>query len=388
MKNPSKLLALGALGLAALSTACGGAAGDANADAKFQASTPSFDHVSIQIDDADATPSSSLIATGGSEQALTTETCHPHLFVRSHEVVEQLNRHADKHLKRIRKLLAHNADLANGATRTWTRIDEDGIGHKFTMTRSATGDSFTFELDLAAKGSTTYVKVFSGEISTTSTTTGTNTVTEKLGAMTFDYTALKSVVPAEKATGQIETTFDIVRDPSKPGPGIKKVLTVKLTAFLPEEGNPHGARTGNFVHVGEPTIGGRLTFQDSLILLCPANPENKFADTTTVARWFKGADGKVHGRSDAKASGGQIATGQSFIGVSCHRGARADRASEDGYWMMKLEDAAGATVQGSSKETTDGAASPCDAALGAVPALANNATDFDFSKPVTFPGEW
>ena len=388
MRTKTSLLSMTALGLCALASACGGS-GDSATDAKFAANSPSFDQVSLQIDDSDAVPGSNNLTTAQTdEEALSTDKCHPHLFSRTHEIVGRLNRHTDKHLARIRRLLAKNADLAAGQSRTWTGIDEDGVGRKFTMTKSAAGDSFTFELDLAAKGTTTFVKVFNGEVTASSVTTGTNTVTDKLGSMTFDYDALHSVVPAEKATGKIEVDFDVTHDPSKPAPGIKKVLNIKMTAFLPEEGDPHGPRTGSYLHVGEPGIGGRLTFQDSLILLCPANPNGAVADTNAVSRWYKGADGKIHGRGDAKATGGQIPAGDTWSGVSCHNGVRADRDSESGYWMMKLEDGTGATIHGTEQQTTDAGASPCDAALGAVPSLANNATDYDFSAAVSFPNEW
>src|SRR4051812_25593692 len=169
MRNKTSLLSMAALGLCALAGACGGS-GDNATDAKFAANSPSFDQVSLQIDDADAVPGSNSLTAQTEEQALSTDRCHPHLFSRTHEIVARLNRHTDKHLARIRRILVHNADLAAGQTRTWTRVDDDGIGRKFTMTKSAAGDSFTFELDLAAKGSTTFVKVFDGTISASSVT--------------------------------------------------------------------------------------------------------------------------------------------------------------------------------------------------------------------------
>jgi len=74
--------------------------------------------------------------------------------------------------------------------------------------------------------------------------------------------------------------------------------------------------------------------------------------------------------------------------VSCHNGFTTRASLESAYWMMKLEDATGATVQGSARESSDGATNPCDAAFGPVPALANNSTDYAFNVPLTFPNEW
>ena len=388
-------LSLAAIALAAIAAACGGPASTSvdpgAADQKFLTATPTFDHASVQIDDSDANPSS-LEAGNTLQQDVTADDCHPHLFSRTHEIAARLNRHTWKLLRHVRDIIADHPKFKDGSTHTWESV-KDGLDRKFTISLSADGSTYTFELDLgqaAAAGSTTpaaLVKVYGG---TLSASTVAGVVTTNV-SMTFDYDALHSVIATEKARGQLAITAKIVKDPSKPAPSLQKTMTIAFTNFLPEEGDAHGPRTGSFTHLGEPGIGGSMTFADSLILFCPANPTAKVADTQTVARWFKKSTGGIAGRADAKASGGQIPTGDNYLGVSCHNGTPGQgttREVESAYWMMKLEDAAGNTVSGSSHEAINGGTSPCDAALGQVPSLTNNATDFNFAAAVSFPGQW
>ncbi len=384
MKRIHVMNTLAACALAAAAAACGGSSEQAIADSKFVANAPSYDHVAIVVDDNDASPNSTQ--TSLDEQALSTEKCHPHLFSRTHEIAGRLNRHSNKMLAHVKDLVADSPKLSAGNTRTWESV-KNGVDRKLTLTANADG-SFSFELDLAAVAATeTFVKVASGSVSSATVTT----VTTTNASFSFDFDALHSVVSSEKAAGQLAITGKIVKDTTKPAPGVQKTLTVAFTNFVPEEGDPHGPRTGSFTHLGEPGIGGSLTFSDSLILLCPSNPSNLVADTQTVARWYKASTGGIHGRADAKATGGQMAAGQMWEGVACHNGQPAQAstaANEDAYWMMKLEDPAGNTVSGSARETTDGQANPCDPVFGAVPSLTNNATDYDFTKALTFPGQW
>jgi hypothetical protein len=175
-------------------------------------------------------------------------------------------------------------------------------------------------------------------------------------------------------------------------PRLRPVLPLRVSSRVPQEGDPHGPRNGSYTYLGEPGLGGTLQFADSLILLCPDNPQSLVADTQTVARWYR-SSGAIHGRADALASGGQIPKSDDWVGSSCHNGVAGQAttaANESGYWMFKLESAAdGSTVAGSAQESSDPAAHPCDPALGKVPALTDSSSDFDFTqKTVTFPGEW
>lgn len=164
-------------------------------------------------------------------------------------------------------------------------------------------------------------------------------------------------------------------------------MTIALINFLPTEGDPHGPRTGSYVYGGEPGLGGSFDFQDSLILLCPANPASLVADTQTVARWYKTGAGGINGRADAKAAAGQIPAGDTWEGVTCEVGVSGSEADEIAYWMLKLEDGNGNTIQGSAVSNSTGANS-CDAVFGSVPSFTSNATDYAFSAAVTFPNQW
>ena len=116
------------------------------------------------------------------------------------------------------------------------------------------------------------------------------------------------------------------------------------------------------------------------------------ADARMVSRWFKGTDGKTHGRSDGMIEGGNlIAPVAKIVGVTCHNAAAEQHMPTEGYWLMKAEDAAGATLLGfSSMSLLDTAAAPCDAAFGVVPNLGDNAKDFSgwpdsYSDNTPFP---
>jgi hypothetical protein len=217
---------------------------------------------------------------------------------------------------------------------------------------------------------------------------------EKKGTVDFDFSALHGLQPHEPATGQVSFAFDHVRDPSRPAPGRKQVIDMTFHAFKSGPNDPHGARDGSYHWVAEPRVGGSFSFQDSLALLCPSNLTGQQADTVTEARWFVAADGSVHGRVDAKAQNAQGSTwlpaGRSWVGVTCHEGASPTAANESGYWMMKLEDGTGATIQGSEAASVSASSTgSCDPLLGAtVPGLSSSSTDWTFGAPLTFPGRW
>src|SRR5207248_128386 len=126
---------------------------------------------------------------------------------------------------------------------------------------------------------------------------------ENKGSVTFDFDALASVVSTEHARGQITDAFDNVRDPAH---GVKRQADITLTNFVPDDGDPHGPRNGGYHWLREPGTGGMFSFAESVVLFCPANPNDLAADLTTVARWYKNGDGRVHMRSDSMATGGQI----------------------------------------------------------------------------------
>jgi hypothetical protein len=380
--------------LALALAACGGPGINSVTSADLSAHAPTYDKLALAQSDADmaapgeAPGSGDVIQQNETAPSPTGAICHPHLFDRSHEVVGRVNRHFFKHLRHVEELIKQNPTLKTGGTATWENV-KDGIDRKLTITATVNADSsvtYAFELDLKSTGA--FVKVMDGAI-THKGAEGARV--ESSGNVKFDFTALHSAIAKEKATGQIETVFDTIKDPSKPAPGEKRTATVTLTAFLPEEGDKRGPRTGKYVWAREPGIGGSLEFQDTMVLRCPDNPASSASDLIAVSRWYKATDGAMHGRTDAQATGGQIAAGNKWMGVTCAQGKTTSSAHAEGYWMMKLENAAGATLVGHADLL---GTSPCDPALGGVPpSVSDNAHDFpfaslDFSAPYPFPNQW
>ena len=375
----ARLYTAAALALAA----CGGS----TTTQQFRANAPTFDKLAVSQNDADQVPPAADAPVDTLQQGVIAPTCHPHLFVRTGEVIGRVNRHFFKLLRHVGEVIKDAPKLASGETRVWENV-RNGIDRKLTMTATANVDgSTTYDFKLEVKSTGDFVQVMSGSLThsgpaqTDDSDAGAGVRVENKGSVTFDFTALASVVTTERARGQIKDDFDNVHDPVH---GVKRSASITLIDFLPEEGDPHGPRNGSYAWEREPGVGGKFQFQDSLVLLCPDNPTNAAADLTAVARWYRAADGGVHGRSDAKATGGQIAAGQSWIGVTCAKGQTTAMPAE-GFWMMKLEDANGATVVGMADTT---GSEPCDPVFGPVPSVSNNATDYDFSSPVTFPNEW
>ena len=375
---------------------CGSAATTPATTQDFRAAAPTSTMLAISQNDGDSPQGTPASDSSTSAQTAVTPDCHPHLFVRTHEIIGRLNRHFNKHLHHVEDLIEDNP-LADGETRTWDNV-RAGIDRKLTITRTANADgsiTYDFELDLAsvpASGSPSFVKVMWGSIThigpaSGDTDAGAGQLVENKGTVNFDFTALASVKTDERARGQIADTFDNVHDPTK---GVKRTATIVLTDFLPEEGDPHGTRTGSYSWEREPSVGGKFKFDDTVTLFCLPNPAGLQSDLTTVSRWYKADGGQVHGRSDAKATGGQLPTGDTWMGVTCAKGQTTSMPAE-GFWLMKLEDSTGATVNPYARSSQVGS-DPCDPALGStVPNLQDNSTDYDFSiafSDITFPNEW
>ena len=368
--------------------ACGGS----QSTETFRANAPTFDKLAVAQNDSDVAQPSMDAPADVATQAVIAPDCHPHLFQRTGEIIHRVNKHFFKLVRHVEEMISDNPKLSSGTTKTWEKVKE-GVDRKFTMTSVANLDgsiTYNFELDVkSTTGTADFVKVMSGSLTHTGpaeaevAAAAAATRVEDKGSVTFDYTALSTVVPTEKSRGQITDTFDNIHDPVK---GVKRSATLALTAFVPEEGDVHGPRTGSYSWEREPGVGGKFQFDTSVVLLCPTNTLGKAADVTTVARWYHTTDG-VHGRSDSKATGGQILAGNSWLAVTCAKG-QTTSAPAEGYWMMKLEDAGGATVAGSAVQDGSTASTPCDAAFGPVPSLTSSASDYNFSAAVTFPGEW
>ena len=146
--------------------------------------------------------------------------------------------------------------------------------------------------------------------------------------------------------------------------------------------------TGYYRELGK---GGSLKFQDQMVFACPANPSLVPANAQLVSRWYKASDATIHGRSDALMTGGQLAAPVDHaVGATCHVGAQEGDDQREGFWLMKAEDASGATLSGESSLHLGESVTPCDPIFGAVPELSDNVNDFtgwpsSYSDGTPFP---
>ena len=384
-----KLNRLFPFGLAAALTACGGGSSQ-SANPEFTEAAPTYSNTAITQTDGDPTPPAAGDVV--TRQDATTPTCHPHLLDRSNDIMKRVNRHFHKMLAHVQDLIADHPHLASGTTHTWENV-KDGIDRKLTIDRVANADgsaTFNYKLEMKQTTQATFVTVLSGEVTQKGHAGAADagaSLRERSGTATFDYDALKTVIPASEARGSITDTFDSVNDPAK---GEKRTASVALHAFISDDDSGHTPRTANFVWERESGIGGSFAFQDQVVIGCSATPSATSTSTlSAVERWYKASGGAVHGRTDATAVGGSIASGNAWEAVTCGEG-HSTTSPAEGYWMIKEEDASGATVTGQAD--TSGA-SPCDALFGAVPSVSNNATDFNFATlsfttPAPFPNQW
>src|SRR5437899_1150914 len=149
-----------------LAAAALAACGTASTTADFRAAAPTSDKIAISGYDGDPVDGTAAGDPSSSLQQVARPECHPHLFVRTHEIIGRLNRHFAKHLHHVEELIENNP-LSDGETRTWENI-RAGLDRKFTMTRTANLDAsvtYDFELDDAsvhARASRSSVHVMSG----------------------------------------------------------------------------------------------------------------------------------------------------------------------------------------------------------------------------------
>jgi hypothetical protein len=347
--------------------------GSSAADPAFSSAVPAYSSAAIEMESSDAAAPNALLVGSGTLNTDPDDACHPHLFVRTHEVVARLNLHTAILLSLIRDVASTNPTLKSATSHVWENV-RNGIVRKLTLTKEADGLTYDFALEVAVvplSGDPDFVTVASGKAASNGATPN-----EETGSMTFDFSALKSVVTTEAASGQFTVEFDVVK-------GTSKKLVFHFTDFLPRGDDPHGPRTGSFVHYGKSGVGGSLKYQYTVVLLCPANPSALTADLDTVGEWYlNSTDGTLHGRADARAVGGQIASGDVWEGVTCSQGAAISDDAEH-YWMMKVEDANGATLGGSAVAASQVGAASCDPAFingsSTTPALDNNSSDFAFT---------
>jgi hypothetical protein len=357
---------------ASAAAACGGGANDG-----FDRATPSFDAISLDISDSDAVGGRAQLAAANDQQALASDACHPHLFVRTHAIVNATNGGIWTILRPLNQVIRITPRHRDGKTHVWERV-VDGFTWKYDVEK--TGDhSFTATLEVkrTTDPDTAFASVYSAQVERDPA------AHDGSGSATLDLDALRAVVGGAES-GKLALEFSL--DASS-----KKVI-VTMTSYTFSGENP---RTGKYVFLKEYGKGGSLKFVDTLHLSCigPGGAATGTSPVKTVTRWIQTSSGSIHFRGDALAAGGQVAAGDEWMGITCAQSADGARQPAETYWMMKLEDASGATLQGSSRQSTSATAAACDPAFGAVPSIDNAATDYDFAAvdftaddPLPFPG--
>ncbi len=382
MRTTRLLTALAAAGTLA---ACGSAGSTQSAlDA-----APTYQSLALDQTSADTTEptgvTASAIMVGG-------DACHPHLFVRSHEVVSRINRHLYKFLRFVEGVISKNPTEQTDNTWTWEKV-RNGIDVKFTMTK--TGEVYAWTLALGPQGSTDLTPVFTGQIDRT----GATGPHQGVGSLTLDLDALATVVPLEPARGVVQAQFDVQAASRKMVVDASNVRWDVQDDMMPSDALNilEQPRSGHYVYFSEKGKGGSLKLTDQMVLLCPAQTlPLKLADVSLVERWYRTSTGEVHGRSDALFTGGQLPDHTppiaKIVGVTCRQSADQQVFPTETFWLMKAEDASGGTITGAdtSVESTTGA-SACDPALnppdGTVPDLQSDASDFVFPDPATMSSD-
>jgi hypothetical protein len=358
MKSKLEAVVLAVPLLGVCLSGCGGAAEEDD----YSAALPTSESLTLQMDGLDA--DSALTA----EALPTADPCHPHLFKRTANVVHSLNGILVPLLKRVDAALTAKPGRS-GRTHSWVKVSGDEE-LRTTVTQEQTGH-FTYKQEVKPKGAadSAYQVVFTGTFNADANEPKAGT-----GSLHVDLAALAQANPKEHATGVVEVAYTLS--------GGTKTLVVDLKKYLPDPNNPQPARDAHYVYMHGEGLGGSLKFEEHVALLCPSNPEQKEASVKTVARWMHKDGTTVVGRSDAMATGGQIAPGRRWMGLTCSSRAASSPGAER-YWQMKLEGSDGNTVRGDATYSAQDSANPqssCDAAFGAVPSLDTSATDFDFSQ--------
>jgi hypothetical protein len=319
---------------------------------------------------------------------LTSVPCHPELFARTVEYAEALNYHLHLFLERIDDLL-QTKPMVMGSTSTWTYGDA-AFGLQLVLDETSPG-VFGVTLGMASTGSPDFTPVVTGIVDRSNP----GDITKQL---TFDLDARHRVFPylmGDQSSGQLAVSIE--RWKNADGTDRKRVVTYDLAAFVPVFGDPHGPRTGSVDLLDEPGVGGAMLYEASTVFLCPSNPQALASDATTYARWVvQGAT--VSGRADAIATGGQVLPGDRWVGLSCRTNSLLDLSAaalvtDDAYWLVKEEDASGATLVGLDLAVEDVVTSdaPCSPAFGAVTDQNDDRNDptLPSSLPSTaFPGQF
>ncbi|BDG09493.1 hypothetical protein [Anaeromyxobacter paludicola] len=382
----------------ALLAACGGSSVGSNTPQAFHDAAPSY--AALSMDQAGATDTSSPAALEIAPAALTASPaatapsglllsgsgCHPHLFLRTREVVDRVNRHVYKVLRHVEAIIARNPTATTGSSEVWDHVNADGVEVRFTVTVLDVA-KYGWMLELKAPAATTWDTVLSGDIDRT----GATGPHQGKGSLDIDFAKLHQAYPAERADqGTLHVDFD-----TQAASRLLSVKAVGVAWDVRDDGLGMDAatlaaleapRSGSYVYFREPGVGGSLKIQDQMVFACPANPTLALADVKLASRWYRTTAGDVHGRSDTVMTGGQLAAPVAkVVGVTCHDGSAETSLEAESFWLMKAEQADGTTVSGeSSAHLGADPASVCDAAFGAVPTLTDATSDFAWDPSLKF----
>jgi hypothetical protein len=312
--------------------------------------------------------------------------CAPGSFDDTEGVVTKIDKTIQKELAHIEKAI--DAGVLNpGDSVTRVTTPAPGVLAKRTIARSADGNTYSYELDMA-QATATPVYVLIATASRTDAGVDANGVHTVNKQITMNYDARDQFIPGA-ATGNFSASVVHVNDPSKPPPSIQDTLSVSFAGMTVRFNDPHGPRTGSYTHIGEASIGGSLDFSASVPDPCPGTAMPPI-QITVQRRHVDDATGERTFRRDATVTGGSLSAGQQAIKFVC--GNRAPNlagvtVTTSQYTMRKIENADG-TTQSYNLKFQNETAPNCNPAFGAVVSPTDNATDWPFAHPVTFPGEW
>ena len=383
------------------SSSSGGTTDGEATPAEYTAALPTYDDSSVAMSDADRQAGR---ATSGDQG------CHPHLFLRTRDAIRRYNRHIYRglfvHLEGASARAAHARKDTAGTTYVWTETDASGalsgITRQISVTKAADA-SFSYKVGLstvANAGDADSGAAFTTVASGTSSVSG-DTSTR---AFTIDFTALKTVIPAEKASGQVAYSVVRVKSAGDAGDAAaareKRTFTINTTSFLFDDdaatttSAAATARNASVTALVEPGVGGYIKLADELVLACPSNPNNTRANVTVLARWYTDAQRALIVRADASATGGQIDALDRWRGVTCGKAAAGADVTES-YWAMKDQViTSGSTATGLLRSADDTAGNTatnaCDPLFGSVMTLVDASADLNVDAPPAqlFPGQF
>ena len=326
-----------------------------------------------------------VATTGSTSGASTANGCGPGTYDDTDKVVKTIDDTIDKTLKIINAAIDLKV-LAPGDTLIRYSTAASGLLQRDTITRSADGTTYSFQRELAQPSATPNYVVINTGSRTNAGTVGTVHTVNKL--VTADYDALRALLPTSKATGSFAASEIMVTDTAQAAPGKQTTLNVDFAGITVSSHDTHGARTGTYVHVGEPTIGGSLDFHGTIPVPCPADPSMGSVDVTVQRQYIDDATGERFFRRDAVATGGSLAPGEQAIAFVCGtEPVKGSGTRPSSYSLGKIENADGSTQRYHIKLKNETGPN-CNSQFASLVAPTNNASDWAFTHPVVFPGEW